>query len=119
MKIILAFCLFTAVAALELSPEEKECQKQVDASEEDVEMFRSLQQPEEHTTKCYYDCMLQRINYSDGKRFNREGFVHTMTQVAKNEQQRKAIQHLAEQCDGTENDDPCELAADIVACLFR
>ncbi|KAL1374215.1 hypothetical protein pipiens_004962 [Culex pipiens pipiens] len=119
MKLILAFCFFTAVATLELSPEEKRCQEQVGASEEDVEMFQSMQQPEELTTKCYYDCMMQKVGYSDGKRFNREGFVHTMMQVAKNDQQRQAIQHLAEQCDGTENDDPCELAADIVACLFK
>lgn len=102
-----------------MTQNEESCRDQEGASDVDVAMFQSLQTPETKTTKCYYSCIMQFLGYHDGRRFDKEGFLGTMLAASKTEQTRQIMRRLAEQCDGTENDDPCELAADIVDCIRR
>ncbi|KAL9693365.1 hypothetical protein quinque_012650 [Culex quinquefasciatus] len=121
MKFPVTLGLFVAVvtADMELTPDERNCQMRQRASDKDVEMFHTMQRPVERTTKCYYDCMMQVMGYSNGKRFIRDRFEDIYLSAAKNDDQRRTIRHLADKCDGTEHDDACELAADIVACIRR
>ncbi|KAL9693361.1 hypothetical protein quinque_012646 [Culex quinquefasciatus] len=121
MKFLCVFCLLalSAVVAMTVTQNEVSCRDQEGASDVDVEMFQALQTPETKTTKCYYSCIMQYLGFHDGQRFDNEGFLVTMLAAAKTEQVRQNMRRLAEQCDGMENDDPCELAADIVECIKR
>lgn len=80
-------------------------------------MLQSLMTPETRITKCYYSCMLQKIHYSDGQRFDKEGFLRSADDASS--EYRETMQRIADHCEGTENEDHCELAADIVACIMR
>ncbi|EDS30180.1 odorant-binding protein [Culex quinquefasciatus] len=119
MKFSLVLCLLPAVILAQdklISREEETCREQEGASDEDVEMLQSFMTPETRTTKCYYSCVMQKIGYSDGQRFDKEGFLSTAVNFSSKD--RETMQRIADQCEGTTNEDHCELAADIAECII-
>lgn len=74
--------------------------------------------PETRVQKCFFDCVFQHLGWSDGNRFLKEGFLRE-TRKHDGENPQQGIQEVAARCDGLENEDRCELAAEIDACFRR
>lgn len=91
------------------------CIEQEGASKVDADVVRKLNVPQTYIQKCLYACMFEQSGTSDGQQFDKETFLANAGKMANVDQ--KAVQRMADRCDGVENDDRCELAADIVACL--
>lgn len=89
------------------------------ATQEDADaVLKHLKSPESRAQKCFLACIFEHGRTSDGKRFVTEVFLENGEKFAGNDQKRlDSVREAAERCDGVENDDRCELAADIVACL--
>uniref|UniRef100_A0A8D8FH58 (northern house mosquito) hypothetical protein n=1 Tax=Culex pipiens TaxID=7175 RepID=A0A8D8FH58_CULPI len=97
----------------------QKCMDQEGATQEDADsVLKHLKSPESRAQKCFLACIFEHGRTSDGKRFVTEVFLEKGEKFAGNDQERlHSVREAAERCDGVENDDRCELAAEIVACL--
>ncbi|XP_039450464.1 uncharacterized protein LOC120429303 [Culex pipiens pallens] len=96
---------------------EADCQRKLGASAEDLQITRELRLPESRLQMCLYDCILQGVGFSDGRQFNRDGYL-SFSLVNVDRKRQPMVREMGEKCDGISNEhDCCQLAADIVACL--
>lgn len=96
----------------------RDCMEQEGASQADADAMNQLQFPETRTRKCFYACIFEKIGTSDGQRFDTERFLEIAETHFKDDQNMlNTVRTIADRCDGTENDDRCELGADIAACM--
>ncbi|XP_001849728.2 general odorant-binding protein 28a [Culex quinquefasciatus] len=96
----------------------RDCMEQEGASQADADAMNQLQFPETRTRKCFYACIFEKMGTSDGQRFDTERFLEIAETHFKDDQNMlNAVRAIADRCDGTENDDRCELGADIAACM--
>ncbi|XP_039437605.1 general odorant-binding protein 56a-like [Culex pipiens pallens] len=94
------------------------CMEQEGVSQADADLFNKMDKPVTRPQKCFYACMFERFGTSDGHRFDTEVFLENSEKLAQNDQKMlNAAREMAERCDGVENEDRCELAADILNCL--
>lgn len=94
------------------------CIKQEGASQDDVNFLKQMELPDSQARKCFYACVLEKMGASDGKRFDKKGFLSYGESVTNSDEKiMKNVRAMAESCGGTENEDRCELAFEIMACF--
>ncbi|XP_058451193.1 general odorant-binding protein 19d-like [Malaya genurostris] len=96
----------------------QDCKEKEKASDDDVESMVEDKMPETPVQKCFISCMQQQFGISDGKTFLKDGFIQISTMIfKKDEEKQKIAKEVAEECDGTANEDRCELSVDIWTCV--
>ncbi|XP_065073206.1 general odorant-binding protein 19d [Ochlerotatus camptorhynchus] len=96
----------------------EECMKQEGASEDDVEAMLEDKTPETKVQKCFLSCCQQQFNISDGKKFNKEGFLELCGMMFKEDDEKmKIAEEVGEECSTVENEDRCQLSVDIKKCV--
>ncbi|XP_058823631.1 general odorant-binding protein 19d-like [Topomyia yanbarensis] len=96
----------------------QDCKASEGATDADVEDLVEDKMPETQVQKCFHSCMQQQFGISDGKQFSKKGFVQISAMMFKKDEEKLNVaKEVAEECDGTANDDRCELAVDIMTCI--
>ncbi|XP_062565501.1 general odorant-binding protein 19d-like [Armigeres subalbatus] len=133
IQIIVLVALITIYSKADNTDEEKkeqakemirgmaeECKKQEGASDQDVEAIIDDKTPETQVQKCFLSCFQQQFQISDGKKFNKEGFMQLCGMMFGEDEEKMSIaEEVANECVGVENADHCQLSVDIKECIEK
>ncbi|EDS30813.1 Odorant-binding protein 56e [Culex quinquefasciatus] len=94
------------------------CKSSEGATDADVDNLAEGRLPETQVQKCLYACLQKQFGISDGKKFSKQGFLkRSNVLVGSGDANKRKAQEIADECDGTANDDRCQLGADIAKCI--
>ncbi|XP_039450460.1 uncharacterized protein LOC120429297 [Culex pipiens pallens] len=111
--------LATLALVASVAADEARCMREEGASDADAQVLRESRPPVTRTQKCFFDCMYRASQFSDGKRFTKDGFIaYVMRVVGHDGLKFQVLSAMADKCVHLESDDRCQLAADIEKCLF-
>ncbi|XP_021705225.1 general odorant-binding protein 19d [Aedes aegypti] len=134
MKIFVCLIILFVAARLEANSDEEkkaqakemmrgmaeECKKKEGATDEDVEALLEDKTPETEVQKCFLSCFQHQFQISDGKRFNKDGFMQLSAMMFGEDQEKMATaEEIAEECSSVENADRCQLSVDIKECVEK
>nr|XP_019528891.2 general odorant-binding protein 19d-like [Aedes albopictus] len=98
----------------------EECKKQEGATDDDVEAMIEDKTPETQVQKCFLSCFQQQFQVSDGKKFNKDGFMQLCGMMfGDDEEKMKTAEEVADECSSVENADRCQLSVDIKDCVEK
>ncbi|XP_052565407.1 general odorant-binding protein 19d-like isoform X1 [Culex pipiens pallens] len=95
----------------------QDCKESLGATDADVEHIINANEPENQVQKCLAHCAMKQFGILHGRKFNKQGFASVAKLVIfLDKRKSRYVDQVADECDKIDNEDLCELGAELYMC---